>query len=282
MDVKLAASGVRLADLQAVWPLKGSLRFLRDADGSPAAWTGDLAISEIRLPVTGLALPLDIDAATLRFKGADFAVAVSKGRYDEVPFSATYSAHRLSLTVPKAFLGQVESALAPSLRRRQGFLARTLRLSASPVPEWLRTRRLDATVHVGTLEAGDFTLDNFRAQLKWIGPRFEIREFSGTVSNAPVTGQLTASLDTPEPAWHGHVVLERYPWRDGRLDAEAAVGSLGLGADFMAALQLDGTYHLRDDSGCFTMTSTPEGRLTLELSSPQRTVRLASADLAAR
>jgi hypothetical protein len=298
MDVRMVAAGVHLAHLQSGWipftgaplprffgsvrggTLKGALRFVRTSEDDPDSWSGDVELSDFRLAVPGVDQPVQVELAALRLKGQEVSLAIHEGRYREIPFQATFTATRLSLNIPRIAVGEIEAALAPSLRRSQGFLARALRIGSTPAPEWLRTRQLVATVRIGELDAHGVPIENLRARLSWDGARLDIREFSGNLHAALLSGRLTARLDGPEPTWQGQVQLDRYPWREGRLDVDAALESSGLGATFLANLRLDGEFHHRDEAGCFTITGVQEGRLTLELSSPQRTLRVGSADLA--
>ena len=51
--------------------------------------------------------------------------------------------------------------------RERGFLARTLRLDAAPAPDWLKARRADGMVSIGTLSVGDAKVHLEQARLLW-------------------------------------------------------------------------------------------------------------------
>ena len=51
------------------------------------------------------------------------------------------------------------ACLRPPLVRERGFLARTLRLDSAPAPDWLKARRADGTISIGTLTAGDLSAE---------------------------------------------------------------------------------------------------------------------------
>ena len=342
MDVHLVSSGIELAHLQAGWrrftgsdlpPLlavarggivKGLLRFERTAGDHPPVWSGDLQLSDAVMNVAGLAQPVRLGKAALRIRGADTSLWISAGSIpsgigtsEPISFIATYvrpaaerRPHQLRIEIPSLAAADLERALAPALRRDQGFLARTLRLGATPVPEWLRVRNVVATVRVGAFQLGDYQLDNVRARMVWEGARVDFREVLASVESSPLSGSLIASLAGPTPVWHGNFQLQDYPWRDGRIDAEAAIESDGLGEQFLAALRMDGSFSAenlaiapdttwRAASGCFEFQAAgsprlqlsglhaligsenflgqsvagPDGRLTIELASTLRTLR---------
>jgi hypothetical protein len=251
-----------------------------------------LELSGTRLTLAGIAQPIELEAAALRLKGQEVTLKVVDGRYGALPFSATYQSqdHLLSLDIPETSIPALEAALAPSLRRARGFLARTLRIGSPPVPDWLRDRSLTVALRVAALESGPFTLSNTRARLLWTGPRLEVRDFSAAVGAGTVGGSLTADLLTAEPSWRGHIQLTNFPWREGRLEADASLESSGLAQRFLANLHLDGSYSIRDttfppetewrnNSGCFTLSPGQDGRAFVELASAQQHRRVPAIDL---
>jgi hypothetical protein len=218
--------------------------------------------------------------------------------------------HQLSLDIPALTAAELEPMLSTG-GRRQGFLARTLRFGTPPAPEWLAGRSLRGSIRIHSLEAGGYKLENVRSRLLWEGSRLEFQNVTATLESAALHGNLAALLGGPVPVWRGDLQLRNYPWHDGRLDAEAALDASGWGLQFLSTLRLDGWFTADDivvgpdqtwraASGCFTLQTAggprlllsglsatigaesylgqgvagSDGRLTIDLASTQRTLRV--------
>jgi hypothetical protein len=299
--------------------LSGALRFQRLAEEEAPVWSGDVELASTEIAAAGLSSPVRIESGSLRLNGGDAALTIRRGTFAGTEFSALYERpgserrpQRLTLELPALAIQQVDSALAPTLGRRQGFLARTLRLGAAPAPEWLLSRRLLATVHVASFDAGDYRFENLRAQVNWNGTKIELREIAAHLESGTLSGNLSARLTNPVPVWTGQLRVQGYRWREGRLDAEATLDSTGHGYEFLDGLRLEGSFRAEDvvvspdvswheASGCFTYQAAGgsprlqitglyasiggetflgqgvpglEGRVSIELASAQRTVRV--------
>ena len=117
------------------------------AEDDAPLWTGEVELASTEIAAAGLASPVRIESGNLRLKGGDASLTIHRGSLAGTTFSAVYERpaserrpQRLRLELPVLTIQQVDSALAPTLGRRQGFLARTLRLGVAPAPEWLIPR----------------------------------------------------------------------------------------------------------------------------------------------
>jgi hypothetical protein len=218
---------------------------------------------------------------------------------------------RFRLEAPEATLAQLESFVAPAFQRQQGIVARTLGRTA-PLPEWLSARDAEGTLAVAVLHGPGGELTESRCSVAWKGPSLVVRDWSAKVGDGSVKGRLAANLEGREPVYKGHVELARFPWQEGEMDSAMDLQTSGSGAQLGPRLRLTGTFAARDftlapdtewrqASGAFAYTgaaaqrlqltgieaaigpdsyqgqgaSNAEGRLTVELTSAQRQLRLA-------
>ena len=175
LDLKITTRGLNVADLRsfglAAIPLldqtpqgtwRGWARY-RWTPGAPGEWSGEYDLQNARIAIEGLADPLRIQSASVvsqrraisrsnRLRAKIGAIAFT-GDYRWEP--AAIRPHKFHIAIPRADAAELERLLAPSLVRERGFLARTLRLSPAPVPDWLKNRRADGTLSIDTLIARD-------------------------------------------------------------------------------------------------------------------------------
>ena len=218
---------------------------------------------------------------------------------------------KFRVSIPEATLPQLESFLRPAFDRSQGIVARTLG-RAAPLPEWLASRGAEGSLKIASLRAGGMSLTNAGFQVDWRGAHVEIREWAASVGGGSMRGKLTVDLEGREPIYKGRVDFAGFPWQEGELDAQVDMASSGIGAQIVSRLKLQGTFAAREfalapdlewrqASGSFVYAgaavprllltgieaaigadsyqgqgnSNAEGRLTVELTSAQKQLRLA-------
>src|SRR5207249_4134551 len=130
-----------------VW--KGKLRYSRSPDIT-AGWSGQIQLARAEIPLPGIAEPLRVRTATARLDGAKLWVDKIVARIGDVEIAGDYRyepgalhPHRFRLAIPRIDAAELELLLAPTLRRKQGFLARTLGFGRAEVPKWLAQRFAD-------------------------------------------------------------------------------------------------------------------------------------------
>jgi hypothetical protein len=220
-------------------------------------WSGDYELQNARIPVEGLAEPLRVQSAAVTLSGKRVAVTRLRARVGTIAFSGDYRwepaslrPHKFHLTIPVADAAELQRVLAPALVRDRGFFARTLRLSDAPVPDWLKTRRADATISIGSLTFGETKAHVESARLLWDGAQVRLVGMDAHVDQAALTGDLNISLSGPAPHYRFVGKLTDLPYKDGRLDFEGSLDTDGTGADMLAAAHAEG--HVRGRSIAFS------------------------------
>jgi hypothetical protein len=146
------------------------------------------------------------------------------------------------LKIDEADAGELARLFAPALLRERGFLARTLRLGAdAPVPAWLKTRRAEGAVSIGSLTAGELRLQGVTAQVNWNGSVVDLSELSGSSEPAEFAGDLSIDLRTGSPRYHFTGQVKDIPYKGGRLDLEGILDTEGDGAGVFENARAEGT-----------------------------------------
>ena len=194
LDLKITTRGLNVAYLQsfglAAIPLldqtpqgtwRGSARYrwgtVSGEDEPQGIWSGDYELLNARIPVEGLAEPLRIQSAAVSLNGKRVMVNRIRARAGAISFTgeyrwepATVRPHKFPhLVIAETDAAELERLWAPTLVRGGGFLARTLRLGPAPVPVWLKGRRADGTLSIGSLTVGDAKVRIDSARLLWDG-----------------------------------------------------------------------------------------------------------------
>src|SRR5260370_38206704 len=78
--------------------------------------------------------------------------------------------HRVRITIPELQLAELELLMLPTLRRHEGFLARTFRLRKEALPKWLLERAEDGSIKVNRLLNGQAPIGQSGSHPVWDGP----------------------------------------------------------------------------------------------------------------
>ncbi len=217
---------------------------------------------------------------------------------------------RLALTIETLDGADVDNLLHSALTPPRGFLDRTLRRRPQ-APVWLRGRKLEGTVRVGELRVSDQRFTDIASKLFWRGGLIELPDMVARADSAQFSGRLTAQLggETPDYRLRGRV--DGFATQAGVFDADVDLAlnqltaplssvlrgtaqitgrDIDLGDEkahlFNACLDYDGARApARLEIGCLDVqangetftgqgTGSADGRLTLDLTSPRRTLRL--------
>jgi len=259
---------------------EGSLR-LNKTEAAEGTWEGSGLVRDATWELPGFSSPLRLVAAGVVL-GSGGSVRFLTARAEEIAFGGEYRfvgkgprPHRLLLRAERADASRLGDLFAPVLRRRRGFLARTLRLSPPPAPGWLRNRRVEGRLEIAHLEAGGLQLDSVQTAFYWHGTHLELAGFRAVWRGAAVEGRLTAELGGATLSARGRFAIGGMDWNGGSLSLDA--GFAAQGAELMrpASLLVEGAFSGKSldlggqswerASGCFELAlerGTARERLT--------------------
>jgi hypothetical protein len=300
---------------QGTW--KGWIAFDRK-DDHPGVWSGEYDLQNAVLEIPGLASPVRFTSAAVEMKQGQIQINRIRARAGTVRLEGDYRydpeaarPHRLRLRIPELELAELERLMLPTLRRDEGFLARTFRRNA-PLPKWLEDREVDASIQIASLLNGDSPLCQFQAHLIWDGPEIALSEVDCRLDEMHAAGKVTVSLAKSVPKYQWTGSIENMDYRSGRLDIDGQLETSGIGEDLLLGVRSEGTFEgreimlgpdalVRDIAGSYRLapvsgiprlvlsnlqvaqgqdaltgqgSSQPDGRIVLELTSGRRQVRL--------
>lgn len=240
---------------QGIW--HGQLTYHCGPEKTPcmdnSGWEGRIQLTDARLPLPGIADPLELDSANVLIRGERIALARMRARAGDLALQGEYSydprlerPHRLRLMLPEADAAELERLLAPGLRRTRGLIARAFSWGKAPVPDWLRTRRLEGSVEIGSLAIAGQALRNLRSQLTWDGTRVKLDKLQAAWEESRLTGTLSVSLRGSTPTYLFAGRLSNAEWRSGTLDLEGVLETAGTGADLLGNMRSSGWFSGRD------------------------------------
>ena len=247
LDLKITTRGLSVASMRSFGleaiPLleqtpQGTWRGWARYQGGD--WSGESELQNARIAVEGLADPLVIQSASVSLNGKRVAVNRLQAKAGAIAFTGSYRWERdpessdqerpdkFDLKIDEADAMELSRLFAPALLREGGFLARTLRLGANaPVPAWLKARRTEGAVSIGSLTAGELRLRGITAQVKWNGPAVDLSELSGSSDPAEFAGDLSIDLSTGSPRYHFDGKVSDIAYKGGRLDLEGTLDTEG-------------------------------------------------------
>ncbi|PYT14899.1 MAG: hypothetical protein DMG59_15775 [Acidobacteria bacterium] len=289
LDLKITTRGMNVSDLrslgltaiplleqtpQGTWRGWARYHWARDAAGE---WSGEYELQNARVAVLGLADPLRILSAAVSLNGARVSVSRLRAKVGTVEFSGDYRweptavrPHKFHITIPEAEDTELERILMPTMIRERGFFARTLRLGAARVPEWLKTRRADGAVSIESLTVADTVVRIDSARLLWDASLVRLTGVSGHLDEAAVAGDLEVDLRGNAPHYRFEGKVEDTAYKGGKLDFEGSLEADGVGADLLASARAEGRLHGRSIAftpeadfqsvaGCFEMLASAGG-----------------------
>jgi hypothetical protein len=267
LDLKLSTDSMSIAALQSeggplpglakpsfVAQLRGGnwqglLRYRPGAD-SPGQWSGAIRLEGVSLPLPGFAQPLELLSANLSFQDDALLADHIRAVFGETEIQGEYTyrpkavrPHVISCRIAKLRASELEALLAPTLRRPQSFLARTLRFQRAPAPDWLAARRLEGAVEIGTLTLAGETFESVSLKFFWDGPVLDVPRFQARVEGGSVDGYLSADFRGPAPVYQVAARVDSVDWRGGKLEGDGSLATSGLGEDLYWNLRAEGWFH---------------------------------------
>jgi AsmA-like protein len=305
-----------LEDLrQGTW--KGWIAFDKK-DDRPGVWSGEYDLQNAVLDIPGLASPVRFASAAVEMKQGQIQINRIRARAGAVRLEGDYRydpdatrPHRLRLRIPELKLAELERLMLPTLRRDEGFLARTFRRNA-PLPKWLEDREVDASIQIASLLNGDSPLGQFQAHLVWDGSEIALSDAECRLGEMQAAGDITVSLAKAVPSYQLTGTIENLDYKSGRLDIDGRLEAAGVGENLLIGVRSEGTFEgreillgpetpIREIAGSYRISpvsgiprlllsnlqvtqaqdtftgqgsSQPDGRIVLELTSGRRQVRL--------
>jgi hypothetical protein len=231
---------------QGSW--RGSIAFTR-AGNAVGEWHAELELQNTRLEVPGFAGPVSVSSGMLSIAGDTFALTRVRGRGGDIPFTAELrSPGRLRIDIAEARPEALEAFFLPTLSRSQSLLSRTLRLGRLTIPEWLRSRRVDANVRINRLAISGDEWTVAKSRLIWDGARIRITGIDAHRENASAMGTIQIDVSGRAPVYTAQGRVENLPYKDGTLSMEGTSTAEGLGADVIATAKGEGTFSGEDIS----------------------------------
>ena len=297
LDLQLTTKGLAFAEMQSrtagllgagAVPLleqlqegrwRGSLRY-RLSDRGPGTWSGNAELGNARIQLPGMSDPVRIAAAKVLISGHEVSMSGLRGGVAETEFQGEYRyqpgaarPHRFSIRTGAISVRELERLFKPTLRRRQGFLARTLRFQA-PLPDWLKDRHAEGSLRVGTLSLGEHELGDFQGRLVWDSTRVELNNVTATLEEGELKATLAVDLSRSSPSYLARGRIESASWQGGELDVEGRIRASGTDAEIFSSLRSEGCLSgrwvtLAPDtvfaklSGCFDFAAGKSSRLAL-------------------
>lgn len=324
LSAKLTGRNLRLSDLR-----RNGIRFPLADRFEGGTWSGRIGfavdkwqarvqLNDTIARIPGVAVPVELQTADVEVNGDRLAVRRAQCRVGELEAFGSYKyeplaarPHQFQFAIPEASAEELETLLMPALRRSPGFLARTLRLRTQ-IPEWLRERRAEGTIRIGTLIAGEQKLRGVHAHVLWSGTTVRLTNVEARLAEALLGGTIVADLREAEPRYAIEGEIQRLNWKNGVVDFAGTAETSGTGIQLLANLRADGRFRARSltmnpetafgtASGSFDLAlsrtgplwkfteleaamgserfsgvggTQPDGRLLIDLASPVRNVSL--------
>ena len=231
---------------QGAW--KGWIAFERQ-DDRPGVWSGQYELQNAVLDIPGFAAPFHIAGASVELKDDLIRINRIRARSGPVSLEGDYRydssagrPHRINLTIQEAQLTEVERLMLPTLRRNQGFLARTFRLRKPNLPKWLSDRELEGSIHVLKLLNGESPIGELRAHVVWDGPAIRLSDFDLQLDDMHAAGTLSVNVATAAPAYTWQGTIENLPYRNGSLDIDGELDTSGIGDSLLLNVRSQGTF----------------------------------------
>ncbi len=258
----LSAAAVPLLESFRKGRWTGSLQYQSDG-GKPGIWAGTFDIRDVQADIPGLKPPLQINSASVLLDGKRVVVTRLRAKVEKCQLDGDYRyepgddwPHHFRLAIPEADLDALERMLLPTLHRERGFLARTLKLQAAPIPEWLANRQVDGTFRIGLLTAGGMEWKNVTAHMIWDGPNVQFQNLQASLDEGSIKGTVAVDLSGSDPRYRLRGQAKDVAWQGGEVDLSGKFDAAGTGSDFLQSLQGEGSFHARE------LTLLPENPVT--------------------
>ena len=227
---------------------RGSVAFERQ-DDHPGVWSGQYTLQNAVMEIPGLATPVRFASASVEIKNDLIQINRIRARAGAITLEGDYRydpaagrPHRLRLNIPELQLSELEGLMMPALRRKEGFLARTFRLSKETLPKWLLEREVEGDIHVVKLMNGESPIGNIRAHIVWDGPSIVLSDLDCRLDDMHAQGKLSLSLVQPLPSYTWMGAIENLDYRNGRLNLDGEIETSGVAQSLLLNVRSEGTF----------------------------------------
>ena len=224
----------------------GKIGYSRDGT-EPASWSGQLRFTQSTLSLPGFAAPLLESQGRVEFDDTKFTLDRFSTHLGKQPLTARFRfdarssrPQRVTIEIPAADLGDIETALEPTLQA-QGFFAR-LGLAGRNVPAWLTRRDLQGDIAVGQFSIDKVPVGELRAHFSWLGTGIAFTSVHLTLPAGSISGTGDVSLAASLPRYHFEANVNGFPWKGGTLSASGQFQTYGVGSGTLEHLRADGTF----------------------------------------
>ncbi len=282
LRAQVALAAVPWLEQVASGQWSGLLRYHTGEDRS--AWTGRLQLKDAEVPVPGLTHPAKLSTATADLNGARVSLRKVEGSLGPFKFTGEYDydpklrrPHRINLRLPEADAADLETELAPTLRR-SGLLARALGRTAPPA--WLKERQLEGNIQIDDLAVGGSHMENLHAHIVWDSVQAQLESLRATLGDAALSGRFAVNVKGAQPGYTFSGTLKGLPWQDGKVDLEGKLETSGMGRQLLANLSSVGVFLATGVTfGDETPVRAVDGSYSLEWWQSAPRVRLTSLNL---
>jgi AsmA family len=233
---------------QGTW--KGWIAFDRTGE-QPGVWSGEYDLQNAIIEIPGLAAPLRFISASVEMKNSGIHINRIRAQVGAVKLDGDYRydpdagrPHRIRIAIPELQLAELERLMLPTLRRSEGFLARTFRKET--LPQWLRDREVDGAIQVDSLLNGDSPMGELHAHLVWDGPSILLSNVDCRLGDMHAIGKITLNLDKRAPFYHLAGNIENLDYRNGQLDIDGELDTTGIAENLLLNIRSQGTFEGRD------------------------------------
>jgi len=244
----IAAPPIPLLENLRLGTWRGSIAFER-RDDHPGVWSGQYELQNAVLEIPGLATPVRFASASVEIKDGVILMNRIHARVGAVTLEGDYRydpaagrPHRARLNIPELQLAELESLMMPTLRRSEGFLARTFRLRKETLPKWLLDREVEGDLHVTRLLNGESPIGEVRARLVWDGATILLSGLDCHLDDMHAQGKLSLDLAKSSPVYNWAGTLENLEYRNGRLDLDGELETSGIAENLLLNIRSKGTF----------------------------------------
>jgi hypothetical protein len=178
----------------------------------------------------------------MRARAGSIVVDGEYRHYESINGGESDRPDRIRIAVPEVQLAELERIFLPTLRRQEGFLARTFRLQRATVPDWLKDRQIEGSLQIKSLLMDDSPLGTVRARIVWNGVHVQFPSIETRLNDMDGAGKLNLSLANALPLYRLSGRLRSLDYHNGKLDLEGAFDTTGLGTALLRNATSEGSF----------------------------------------
>ena len=213
--------------------------------GGQASWGGRLDIADGSLELPELAVPVSNVSGRLTIDTSNYSLSGVAATIDGLQVTGDYRytatgprREHLHVRLEQADLGQIENAMAPTLRSST-LLAR-LRLGRRSLPAWMTGRNLEGDLAIDELTAAGAPLGPLKTHAVWEGANVQLTSLALDFGEAHVTAKGSISLTGIVPRYRLTGSAEGLAWKGGSVSLTGKLETTGTGNDALRNVRASG------------------------------------------